>query len=374
MKKLIILGIILSPLFVCGQSETINVSGHGEGLFINNSADSAGTYITLTDYNGKKANIVSFDDNYPTSLYNNALMLFARNGKDMRFATSTDAGAGANRFVIKNNGLVGVGTDDPLANLEIRGSFGIKENPNSYVNGDVRIYNHTGTTWGFMIRPWDADFNGGTFNWNYDFGYREDVKKWYAEGGFIVMGNPLEISSSGDGRQLLLFSSERAWAFQQEGSGTSTSLALKDLTGGKKFKIRGYSGEEAFYVQSNTGDGFFSGNVGLGVSPLSTYKLAIAGKAIAEEVVVQSKSLWPDYVFEEHYQLQPLSDLEAFFKKHKHLPDVPTATEVAQNGLKLGEMDALLLKKIEELTLYVIELKKENEQQEALIQELIQKE
>ncbi|MDX9907565.1 MAG: hypothetical protein RBS55_13340, partial [Bacteroidales bacterium] len=70
---------------------------------------------------------------------------------------------------------------------------------------------------------------------------------------------------------------------------------------------------------------------------------------------------WSDFVFEDGYNLMPLAELEAYINHHNHLPDVPSAEEVISNGNNLGEMDAILLQKIEELTLYVIELKKENE-------------
>lgn len=102
----------------------------------------------------------------------------------------------------------------------------------------------------------------------------------------------------------------------------------------------------------------------------SGYKLAVGGKIISEEVVVKYQANWPDYVFETDYKLPSLSELELFIKANKHLPEVPTASEVAVNGLSLGQMNATLLKKIEELTLYVIELKKENDVQQKLIDEL----
>lgn len=99
-----------------------------------------------------------------------------------------------------------------------------------------------------------------------------------------------------------------------------------------------------------------SGNVGIGTPTVpSGYKLAVDGKIITEEVNVSISSAWPDYVFSENYQLTTLEELEAFIKSNKHLPEVPSASEVEANGVKLGEMNALLLKKIEELTLYVID-------------------
>jgi hypothetical protein len=107
------------------------------------------------------------------------------------------------------------------------------------------------------------------------------------------------------------------------------------------------------------------GNVGIGtLNP--TEKLSVNGNIKCKQVEV-SLTGWSDFVFDEDYKLMPLEELDQYLKEHKHLPDVPSAEEVISNGNNLGEMDAILLQKIEELTLYVIELKKENEQLKQII-------
>jgi hypothetical protein len=68
---------------------------------------------------------------------------------------------------------------------------------------------------------------------------------------------------------------------------------------------------------------------------------------------------WPDYVFHSDYRLPSLFEVESYVKEHKHLPGVPSAEEVSEGGLDVGEFNKQLLKKVEELTLYVIELKRE---------------
>lgn len=95
-------------------------------------------------------------------------------------------------------------------------------------------------------------------------------------------------------------------------------------------------------------------------SHFSTYKLSVNGKIVCKEVAV-TVSDWSDFVFEDNYDLMSLSDLESYIYLNNHLPDVPSEKEVIEQGINLGEMDAILLQKIEELILYVIELKKENE-------------
>ncbi|WP_421977679.1 hypothetical protein [Roseivirga seohaensis] len=84
----------------------------------------------------------------------------------------------------------------------------------------------------------------------------------------------------------------------------------------------------------------------------------------------------PDYVFQPNYKLQTLNELETFIKANSHLPNIPNAKEIETNGQNLGEMQLKLLEKIEELTLYVIELKKENEvlkKSETTISELLKR-
>lgn len=102
-----------------------------------------------------------------------------------------------------------------------------------------------------------------------------------------------------------------------------------------------------------------NGNVGIGTSNPGR-ELEVNGTIRSKEVIVEATN-WPDYVFEEDYDLPTLSEIEAFIKTNKHLPEVPSAKEMEANGISLGEMNMLLLKKIEELTLHTIEQQKELE-------------
>lgn len=122
---------------------------------------------------------------------------------------------------------------------------------------------------------------------------------------------------------------------------------------------------------NNTITYFNSGNVGIGTSN-PTEKLAVNGKIRAREIKVEAEN-WPDYVFENNYHLPSLEDVEQHIKDKKHLPDMPSALQVESNGIELGEMNKLMLKKIEELTLYVIELKKETKSQQLQLEELKRK-
>jgi hypothetical protein len=103
-----------------------------------------------------------------------------------------------------------------------------------------------------------------------------------------------------------------------------------------------------------------SGNVGIGTTDTKGYKFAVNGDAIFNKVKVKQYP-WPDYVFYPDYKLLTLREVEAFIQRNKHLPGVPSAKEVEDKGLDVGESQAVLLKKIEELTLYIIEQQKEIE-------------
>lgn len=99
---------------------------------------------------------------------------------------------------------------------------------------------------------------------------------------------------------------------------------------------------------------FVGGKVGIGTGNPSE-RLTVKGKVLAEEVKVQLSTNWPDYVFAKNYKIMPLPELEQFIAKNKHLPEIPSAKKVAKEGIELGTNQAALLKKIEELTLYIIE-------------------
>ncbi|WP_264536597.1 tail fiber protein [Flavobacterium sp. N1736] len=101
-----------------------------------------------------------------------------------------------------------------------------------------------------------------------------------------------------------------------------------------------------------------NGNVGIGTA-IPDEKLTVKGKIHTQEVRVDMLGpLVPDYVFTEDYKLKTLQEVEEFIKQNKHLPEIPSAQEIEKNGLMLAEMNMSLLKKMEEMTLYMIEQNK----------------
>lgn len=111
-----------------------------------------------------------------------------------------------------------------------------------------------------------------------------------------------------------------------------------------------------------------SGKVGV-MTGDPQYTLDVAGTIRSCEVKVDLNGGWCDYVFDKDYELRKLEEVEKFIEQNHHLPEVPSEDEVLQNGVNLGDMDAILLKKVEELTLYIIEQNKRINELESLLKE-----
>lgn len=112
-----------------------------------------------------------------------------------------------------------------------------------------------------------------------------------------------------------------------------------------------------FTIQPNGGPIWLQSPVGINTINTAGYALAVNGNIRSKEVIVETN--WADYVFAKDYSLMPLEEVEKFINKNKHLPNIPSADELKQNGLALGEIQSKMMEKIEELTLHIIQLQKE---------------
>lgn len=166
---------------------------------------------------------------------------------------------------------------------------------------------------------------------------------------------------------------------------SNTRLQIGIPTGGNDFAIGSILGDAVlrpcgginnhnglvFNLPNNNLDGnsYFAfgdqGN-GLWMKIYNNKTMKMDGKLFAKEIELKA-NVWADYVFKPDYRLMPLNELESFIKTNNHLPNIPTEREVKAQGINVAEMNAKLLQKVEELTLYVIELKKENEKIKQLI-------
>ncbi|WP_131535581.1 hypothetical protein [Pedobacter nototheniae] len=136
------------------------------------------------------------------------------------------------------------------------------------------------------------------------------------------------------------------------GNSNTTNYGLL-ITGGRNLPGQlDFGVENKFYVMGD-------GNVLIGKTSQTNpaYKLDINGKARANEIVVNTTGA--DFVFENNYELRPLTEIETFVKQNKHLPEIPTAKTMQEEGVGVSELQTKLLQKVEELTLYIIQQQKE---------------
>ncbi len=156
---------------------------------------------------------------------------------------------------------------------------------------------------------------------------------------------------------------------------TDTSLVLWSNSGANNYLVLQPS-------WGNTGIGTYTPNAklhingtmvigGNTINPATGYSLSVDGKIISEELKVQLSGSWPDYVFSDNYKLMPIEELEKTIRQNRHLPNIPSAADVtAEKGFEVGDMSRRLLEKVEELTLYIIQLKKENTNLEERLKKL----
>jgi hypothetical protein len=104
------------------------------------------------------------------------------------------------------------------------------------------------------------------------------------------------------------------------------------------------------------------GNVGIGTTTPGGYKLAVEGTIGTRKLKITQQASWADFVFQSDYQLPPLQEVEDYINTNKHLSGIPTTEDVQKDGVDVGEMNKLLLQKVEELTLYIIKMQKEIDQ------------
>jgi len=263
---------------------------------------------------------------------------------------------------------VGIGTDNPAASLDVRGTgyfssfFGINTVPSNQYQ--LHVNSSVGTTAGIYL---NTNHPQGWPNVKYGFQNVVNNSNTIAysvtnattnQDVFVVKGD----GSVGIGTDNLNFSKLNVVAQNETGLTVATnhtgdygygirSMVAKNKT--KAFAVyNAETQEESFVVLGN-------GSVGIGTTAVNGAKLSVEGVIRARRVNVDAASIvWSDFVFESNYNLMDLMDLESFIVKNKHLPDVPSASEVKEKGIDLAQMDAILLQKIEELTLYIIDLEK----------------
>ena len=246
--------------------------------------------------------------------------------------------------VFPEEGNVGIGTTSPNQLLTIQGTYG-------------RYINVKGRNGAYELLL-GADTNGGIVS--------------------TMTDHDLQLRAGGDKTYMTIKRDGKV------GIGTTKPNQLLTIQGtyGRYINVKGRNGAYELLLGADTNGGIVStmtdhdlllgaggdknkmtitanGNVGIGTTKPQS-KLAVNGKITAKEVEVTVEG-WSDHVLEDDHQLQPIDELQRYIRENKRLPNIPSAKDVAGKGVNLGQMQAKLLEKIEELTLYVIGLKQEND-------------
>ena len=225
-----------------------------------------------------------------------------------------------NRAVIKNNGYVGIGIMNPQHDLHVHG--------NGTIGGHINPFKFKTVRNGAKSTPTKSNdkFLGIS---NISLG-AADIKQYAA----IQLTNNATGTEEDDG---LFF----------EIKDKDASIRLNE-DGNIYFNILGN------IIMSINKDK----SIGIGTTVTNGYKLAVKGTAHFVKIVVNTHD-WSDEVFEDNYKLKSLYELENYIKTNKHLPGIPSESEVKKNGIDLADMNKRLLQKVEELTLYIIDLQKQ---------------
>jgi hypothetical protein len=257
---------------------------------------------------------------------------------NMGFATGHDfnINEGANAIFSIKNGNVGINELGPNEKLE--------------VNGNVRITGNLGV------------------------GAYPALEKLHVTAGNARFDGHVGIGGPSTAENLRILDPTNAHLKVATSSNNSpATISIENLTSGYKFYMDG-SANYIGHIGSGSTDlinfqkspGVFPAfpQVWIGGKPTTgthanDFLFAVNGKMVARAIYVTESCNWADYVFDPNYELPKLEDVEVFYKANKHLPEVPTAKDVEENGIDVAQMNTLLLKKIEELTIYLVEQQKE---------------
>ena len=318
-----------------------------------------GQYLKVRRTDGFSQQVFGMDSNNDMILNRSAIVhgkegstIIAFGGANRKF----DIRNGGNQTLLRitNEGNVGIGNPAPAEKLDVSGNIKVQYNgyfaaiPNLGSSGQGGIFQGTGQAYGARGTDPRPTIEAGYGAWvNYNALW--NGSNWTQPRGDV----PSYLSTS---------NLHWGWSWKYADAGNTHGGIVNPnevayLTNEGKFNIKGELESEG------VGHSYFMGKLGIGTSNPGNAQLAVNGRLWATEAILEMTNPWPDYVFEEGYELTSLEATEQHIAAQKHLPGIPSAEEVKASGINLAEMNALLLQKIEELTLHMIELKKENTRQ-----------
>lgn len=301
--------------------------------------------------------------------------------RDIVFVTGSTP---TERLRITGDGKIGIGTNNPSEKLHVNGnivSSNIKFRKSDNTGTASFDLSESGTlihvAGGGLIGRNDNTQDLGSGSWrfrNLHLGSNAFINGKVAIGTTTPHGK-FTIKSTGTfgGR----WNPNKSFLTLEDGE-HSLILDVNEIYASNTLHFGSASGDDIAVFRTVTSSGFsdkmvirHSGNVGIGITN-PQYELDVAGEVHATTYSATTPP-WSDFVFESDYPLKSLSEVESFIKTHQHLPDIPSEEELIKSGLDLPTMDAKLLQKIEELTLYAIEQDKENKTMQEENKELKQK-
>jgi hypothetical protein len=342
-----------------GTSGLYNMFGDGAQFYNywgSTTANQGRRVLTVgTDYSGASIDLAGTKDDGTAGV----LLMNYYCGKDIAICTNPSNGGGSNT----KGGVVSMGQNVQIGTPISDYNTALNVNANS--SNAFKIQNGSGNTTIFNIDNAGKTFIGSNNNSTYS------STKMLTVNGDVSLANYSNGSShTNDG-----FSGIEILG----NSGVPTRRGLSvdaDPDGDFNFYINSNQSTSEFNFKNSNGStnlmslnsfgqlilGTKSGNANLPTSNSGHYSalLVVKGESVSQAHYVTQNN-WADFVFDKNFKLMPLSEVESFYKQNHHLPNVPTTQEVQTNGNNLGETDAILLQKIEELTLYIVELKKEVE-------------
>jgi hypothetical protein len=283
-----------------------------------------------------------------------------------------------NLMIIKADGKVGMnGVMSPLTSLHLKGDIMMGNNVNG---GRWHLHTQDAINGDFFIIP---DNSFGADDWGKSVRLERTTGNFYVgdkASAYKVVTGSANGSTMGYGTGYIGFNAARNisstnWTTKTDGANNGAAMMWADVDGKLRFSSFQSSGNtDATYSDATVTDhrsltigwvnSFNSGaggpqiTIGKGLSSgphVTDYTLAVPGKLVAKEIYVTLTG-WADYVFDDSYQLMSLDSLQDYINTNNHLPNVPTTEEVLTNGNNAGETDRILLEKVEELTLYILQL------------------
>jgi len=404
MKRIItIIAIFSIVLSVKAQNETVNGNLNVNGTVTSESrveikADNGSGHVASrlflrshNNYRGAGVFSLGQTNNWfmgnPYSDHANSFMIGVAPNSTGNEATAQKQYA---KFFVNSNGNVGIGTTSPDEKLHIENSNNVNlrihtTSPNKYAGIKLTAPRQSSGTSSHYIRTEGSN--------NYNLAVNADEKMFLmtnsvnrltiGSSGNIGIGtdSPTHMfevkNGSSDSFKTYKYGVEQittttgGWArsFRFSNENTNTAASFGSLNGTAYIST-------GFDATANNDTGFqnqkltirTNGNVGIGTTNPGSWKLAVNGNIRAKEIKVETG--WSDFVFYDDYKLPTLTEVENHIKEKGHLKNIPSAKDVAENGILLGEMDAKLLQKIEELTLYTIAQEKKIEKLEEQTKEI----